>query len=62
MTTKRMTIEFQRSTGIIPEGTLDPVMEVVDAEVLMDGESFQVDLPHGGGWACDQAELRAALA
>jgi hypothetical protein len=54
------TIEFKRSVGNDEAGAA--IIETVNADVLIDGESFQVDLPAGGQWACDQNALRAALA
>ena len=56
----RTTIEFDRLVGTEPT-TGDAIFETVNADVLVDSESVQVDLPAGGRWACDLVELRAAL-
>ncbi|HKZ12963.1 MAG TPA: hypothetical protein VJL81_03855 [Solirubrobacterales bacterium] len=56
----RTTIEFQRTIAT-ELATGDIVPETVNAEVAADGETFRVELPEGGRWECDQAELRALL-
>lgn len=55
--TNRTTIEFQCTTGTNEAGDL--ITETVNAEVVVDGESVQVDLPQGGRrvaiWLGDRA-------
>jgi len=57
----RTTIEFQRVVGT-DDATGDAILETVNADVSVDGESVAIDFPAPGRWACDQTELRAAIA
>jgi hypothetical protein len=53
-------VEFQRVTGTeLANGVA--IFETVNAEVSTDGDTFQVDLPEGGRWECDQEALRTLL-
>ncbi len=59
-TNKWAMIEFQRTIATeLRTGNI--VFETVNAEVSTDGDTFQVDLPEGGRWECDQEALRALL-
>lgn len=58
---RRTTIEFDRLVANRVDNQ-DGVRESVNAEVVLDGQSLEVELPTGGRWGCDLEDLLRFLA